>query len=113
MEIVWGVVSVVVSVLVGAGFSVMGLSPPEFKLAKLFFGLSAFSLGVTDLIWHVETTRPVWWQVTVGGMVWSAVLVGFPLTWSWINKRQVALLLQPSPLVRSTNYSSEWRELGR
>jgi hypothetical protein len=84
MEILWGAVSVAVGILVGAAFSVMGMSPPQFRLARGFFIVSAVILGAMSFLWEVQTDRPALWRIAVGVTLWVVIGVGLPECLRWV-----------------------------
>jgi hypothetical protein len=47
----WGVVSFVLAALIGAGFGVLSMSPPQHTLAEIFFSVAAVIL----------LSRSGWW----------------------------------------------------
>jgi hypothetical protein len=93
MEIAWGIVGVVAALLVGVGVSMVGLSPPEYLVARICFCLSAVVLGGTCMVWELRTQEPIWWRITAGVLVWICVGVGLPESLRWVGGRQASSLL--------------------
>lgn len=88
MDIAWTVVGILVPVLIGVGFGVLGYSPAEYKLGRWCFWLSAGSLGGMQLFWEYETERPAITRVVIGLLVWTIIGVGLPELLRWVNRRE-------------------------
>lgn len=96
MEIAWTVIGVIVPILVGLGGNMLGLTPPEFLIARICFWFSALLLGAMTLIWMVFSGPIVWWRLTIGGVIAIAIAVGLPFSLRWVKKRQTAVVTQSS-----------------
>lgn len=92
MDIAWEIVGVVVAIFVGLGVSMVGLSPPEYAVARACFWLSAVLLGATGLVWELRTQQPTWWRISAGVLIWTCVGVGLPETLRWVGWRQAGVL---------------------
>jgi hypothetical protein len=57
IEILWTVTGVVVPLLLGTA-AMIGLSPPEFWIARGCVGLAPFIFGATALIWLSTSEWP-------------------------------------------------------
>ena len=88
MEIAWSVVAILVPLLIGAGLSMIGLSPPEFLIARWCFWLSATILGGMELFWQVQTERSGIMRIGVGVLIWVTILVGLPELLRWTKNRE-------------------------
>jgi hypothetical protein len=98
VELIWTVVGVVVSILISVGASVLGYTPPEFKLARACFWTSAVMLGLTEIAWQVQTTwslpRQLWVAIPLG----TLILTGLPAGLRWVQRREtVYISLCPKP----------------
>src|ERR1700682_5141936 len=93
IEIGWTVVGVLVSVLIGVGFSVLGYNPPEFTIARCCFWLSALILGGMQMFWQYQTERPAPWRITVGVAILVMVGVGLPECLRWVNSKEREVVL--------------------
>jgi hypothetical protein len=51
IEILWTVTGVVVPLLLGTAWAMVGLAPPEFWIARGCAGVAAFIFGATALVW--------------------------------------------------------------
>ena len=88
MGLIWTIVGVLVSLFVSVGISVLGYTPPEFRLARACFWASAILLGLTDIAWHVQTNWTLFQQLLVAGSVWVGILIGLPIGLRWIEQRE-------------------------
>ncbi len=88
MEIAWGIVGIVATLLVGTGVSVLGFSPPEYLIARACFYSSAAILAITCMAWELRTDSPDWWRITAGALVCICVGIGLPTLLSWVDRRQ-------------------------
>lgn len=88
MSIAWEVVSIVVAILVGTGFSMLGLTPPEFAWARRLFWISATVLSVMTVLWLFFTGagNEQRWFVVFGVGLYSAVAL--PLGLFFVAKRE-------------------------
>lgn len=89
--IVWPVVGAVVGVLVGAGFSVLSLTPPDFRIARACFGLAAALLAGTAAAWTCSTDAPLALVTAVTVTIALAVAILLPLGFRWIRRREALL----------------------
>ena len=96
MDIAWTIVGVVVALFVGIGFSVLGLSPPEYTIARTLFWLSAVLLGGVGIVWEIRTEQPTLWRITAGILIWVCVGVGLPECLRWISMRQAVNTVNPT-----------------
>jgi hypothetical protein len=97
VEIAWTVVSVVVAILVGVAFTVVGYIPPEFRAARWCFGCSALILGGMSIVWQVQTDKSLFVRLLVGILLWGLIGAGLPEAFRWIKRRQVASSDAPLP----------------
>jgi len=88
VEIAWTVVGIVVPLLLGVMFALVGLNPPEFKAARICLVLSVVSLGGMDTYWHFMTDRSLAFRLAIGFLIWGSIGVGLPEGLRWISKRE-------------------------
>ena len=91
MEILWTIVGVVVSVLVGIGvaMALSNASSSEFLFAKACFYLSAVILGSSTLWWELKTESPFFWRLVIGCAVGGLIFVLLPVSIHWVNERSI------------------------
>lgn len=88
MEIAWTIIGIVVPVLIGVGLSMIGLNPPEFKIARGCFWVSAIMLGGMNTVWDIKTDLPAWWRILAGALIWILIGVGLPEGLRWVTRRE-------------------------
>jgi len=85
--VIWSVVGIVESGLVGMMASVLGMNPPEFKLACRCLWSAALFRGATTFVGSVETENTIEakWAIAI-----VALAVGILLPWglSWIREKE-------------------------
>src|SRR6266566_5013687 len=91
IEIAWTVVGAVVTLLVGVGFTLVGLNPPEFKAARACFIASASFLGGMEVVWYVQTGYSFWWRVAIGTLICLVIGIGLPQSLRWVNVRRLSV----------------------
>lgn len=95
MEATWTVVGVLVPILLGWSFGMLGLATPDFRNARILCRISFLVLTVWTLIWEFVTqagrANRVWVMVGVG----AANAVIFPLYILYIGRREKAHLAIP------------------
>ena len=89
MEIAWGIVAAVCPLLVGAGISVLGMTPPEFMISRGCFILAATVLAGMGLFWELRTGQPFWWRVAAGVLIWGCSGVGLAESLRWVSYREI------------------------
>lgn len=102
MDVAWGIVGVVFALLIGVGVSVLGLSPPEYNVARACFWLSGIVLGATTFAWELKTQQPALWRLSAGIAVWVCIGVGLPETLRWVRSRQSTVLQVANSTAPST-----------
>jgi len=103
MEIAWTVLGTVVGISIGTGFSASGLTPPDFKLARRSFLLSAILLGGMDIVWHAQTDHSLRWRVLVSGLIGATIFVLLPEGLRWIARRESVANLGQNPAPTSVS----------
>jgi hypothetical protein len=95
IEIAWTVVGIIVSIGITAGFAVIGLAPPEFKLARISFWGSSIILAGMDIVWGTETEHSFMWRAIVSGLIGATIFVLLPEGLRLIHRREVLVLVPP------------------
>lgn len=88
METAWAIVGIVVPLLVGGVLALVGLTPPEFRAARICLWSAALILGGVDALWQFKTDQPFLFRVCVGMAIWGAIGAGVPESLRWIARRQ-------------------------
>jgi len=101
MEIAWTIVGIIVPLLLGAMLTLVGLTPAEFRPARVCLILSAFILGGMEMVWQIQTGRTLWWRLVVGFVIFGLIGAGLPEGLRWIKKRENKVPTQPDGAVQS------------
>lgn len=95
IEIAWTVVGIIVSIVISAGFAVIGLAPPEFKLARICFWGSSIILAGMDIVWGTQTEHSFMWRAIVSGLIGATIFVLLPEGLRLIHRREALILVPP------------------
>jgi hypothetical protein len=96
IEIFWTVTGIVVPLLLGTAWAMVGLTPPEFWIARGCIGVAALIFGATALIWLAASGWPNTARVFVGVVLGAIAFVGFSEALRWVNFREGLLTSQAS-----------------
>jgi hypothetical protein len=99
IEILWTVTGVVVPLLLGTAWAMVGLTPPEFWIARGCAGLAALILGATALIWLSTSGWPNTARIFVGLVLGAAALITFSEVIRWINARESFVVSQSATAI--------------
>jgi hypothetical protein len=94
IEIVWGVTGVVVPLLLGTAWAMIGLAPPEMTVARVCVGLSAALFIATTLFWLVAMDKPPAARVIIAAVLGALSLIGFSESLRLIGSREILLAEQ-------------------
>jgi len=83
----WAVLSAVILLLIGTGFSVMSRSPPEFSAARLCFS-AAYLLFAVRLGWWGVMEQAEGASVITSSLLVAGLGVLWMVTMSWVDTRQ-------------------------
>jgi hypothetical protein len=98
IEIAWTVVSVVVAIGIGLGYTAGGMTPPDSKFARICFWGSAMVLGGMDIVWSVTTDRSLTWRIVIGALIGATIFVLLPEGLRFVKRREESwLTVPPSP----------------
>lgn len=87
---------IIVSLGISIGFALVGLAPPEFKVARICFWGSALMLGGMELVWATGTEHSILWRIIVGGLIGAAIFILLPEGLRLIHKRESLVAISPS-----------------
>jgi len=96
VEIAWTIVGVLAPLLLGAMLTLVGLTPPEFRAARICLILSATILGGMQMVWQIQTGQPLWWRLVLGFVIFGLIGAGLPEGLRWISKRENRASKQPA-----------------
>ena len=88
IEILWSANGVLLPLGVGAAIGMLGLAPPEFRIARYCLIVPTIILVATEFYWLLTTGRPIWWRLIVGLGVGAIVLAGLPESLRWVGERE-------------------------
>lgn len=88
METAWTIIGVIFGIVIGAGVGMLGLTPPEFIMARACLLISAVMLGTMSLVWQFHTSQPTWWRISAGVALWLCIGIGLPESMRWVSRRQ-------------------------
>jgi hypothetical protein len=103
IEIILLVASIVVGILATAGFTVVALTPAEFRIALRCFWAAALVLGGMAILWGVTTEQPLYRRLLVTAIVGAVAIAGLNEALRWVAKREAeasgsAIIPLPPPL---------------
>lgn len=99
IEILWTVTGVLVPLLLGTAWAMLGLSPPEFWIARCCVGMAALIFIGVAIIWIVMMGWPSLARVLIAAVLGALSLVGFSEAFRLINGREATLLAKSSAVV--------------
>lgn len=88
MGTAWSTAIAVVSVLIGAGVGVIGMTPAHFRAARACFVLSAILLGGMTIVSVGLSSQPFWVRITISGLVGATMLIGLTESLRWVANRE-------------------------
>jgi hypothetical protein len=94
IEILWTVTGVLVPLLLGTAWAMVGLTPPEFWIARACIGLAALIFGATALTWLSASEWPNAARGVLAIVIGAIAFVGFSESLRWINLREKLVLAQ-------------------
>jgi hypothetical protein len=98
IEILWTVTGVVVPLLLGTAWAMVGLVPPEFWVARIAIILAAIIFCGVALIWLVLLGWPILGRITVACAFGAASLVGASEALRWVNTRENLIIAQAAAI---------------
>lgn len=93
----WTVIGFILSLIVGVGFSVMSMSPPEFTFARVCFSVAAIILLARVGTWLVPivTESPFLERVMMSILIFGLIGIGWVESLLWVQRREAQLLENP------------------
>jgi hypothetical protein len=96
MEIAWTVVGIAVPAAISLGYTFVGLTPPEFRRARICFIGAAVALGGMEIVWYTQTGYPFVWRVIVATLICLTIGIGLPETLRWVRNREILVIGRPT-----------------
>ena len=84
----WPFLGVFVPLLIGIGVGVMGLTPPEYLLAKACFTVSALIVLAKVGSWLIAADSPTLHRIFLCFFLFGAVGVAWLESWRWVTVRE-------------------------
>src|ERR1051325_4797425 len=84
----WTIASVAVPLLVGVGFSVLSMTPPDFDIARWCFLIAAVLLAIMSTVWATKTAAPFHVRGGVCVVLGLLIAVCLPEGLRWISRRE-------------------------
>jgi hypothetical protein len=94
MEIMWTIVGVMVPLLLGSAWAMIGLSPPEFWIARGAVLVAALIFSIASIYWVSALQWPNGPRLLVAAALGIAALVGFSECLRFINSREALFIVQ-------------------
>ena len=94
MEIMWTIVGVMVPLLLGSAWAMIGLSPPEFWIARGAILISALIFSIAAIYWISALQWSNGPRLLVAAAMGVAALIGFSECLRFINSRETLFLAQ-------------------
>ncbi len=105
----------IASILAGAGYAVVGLSPPEFRAARVFFLIAGALFITTGIMWGIQTSAPLWARILIVGLVGAISAAATNEAIRWVNARQknseTSSAIEGRPIPTETVLSSPQEKL--
>ena len=96
METIWIVIGVLLPLLLGWAFSMLGLTTPDFKNARVLCRASFLILAAWTLVWVFLTPADLTRRICVVVAVGLANAIGLPLCMAYIARRESAYVTPAS-----------------
>jgi hypothetical protein len=93
-EILWTVAGVVVPTLLGTAWAMVGLTPPEFWIARGAIIIAAIILLGVIMVWLVLLGWPPLARIFAAIVFGAGSLVGFSEMLRWVNARENLIIAQ-------------------
>jgi hypothetical protein len=94
IEIMWTITGIMVPLLLGTAWAMIGLSPPEFWIARGAVLAAALILSVASIYWVSALSWPNVPCLLVAAAFGTAALIGFSECLRFINSREVLFAAQ-------------------
>jgi hypothetical protein len=94
IEIMWTIVGVMVPLLLGSAWAMIGLSPPEFWIARGSVLAAALIFSIASIYWISALHWPNGPRLLIAAALGIAALIGFSECLRFINSRETLFLAQ-------------------
>lgn len=96
IEILWTLTGVIIPLLLGTAWTMVGFSPPEFWIARACIGISAVIFSAMTLFWLVSLNWPLGGRLAVAAILGTLSFVIFSEAFRLVNEREKYLIAQSS-----------------
>jgi hypothetical protein len=96
IEILWTATGIMVPLLLGTAWAMLGLTPPEFLIARGCVCVSAAIFIGTAIVWIVVLDWQSGIRIFVAALIGAVSLIVFSESFRLINSREQALVAQAS-----------------
>jgi hypothetical protein len=99
IEILWTATGIMVPLLLGTAWAMLGLTPPEFLIARGCVCVSAAIFIGTALVWLVVLDWQPGIRIFVAALIGAVSLIVFAESFRLINAREQYVLAKASPVI--------------
>ena len=105
----WGIGSVVLALL-AIGVAIMGLTPPDFQVAKFCFSLVVLLVLIRFGAWLIIAQWPISRKVIIAVIICGAIGAIWALLIGWVECREKAIVVRPVLRIRpvTATVQLEW-----
>jgi hypothetical protein len=96
----WAVLGSVALLLIGIGFAVMSMTPPDFTIARVCFSAAAVILALKAVFWLVELTTGRIERIAAAFLIFGLIGAAWIWSYSWVSFRQ-------SPVASGVGFSED------
>jgi hypothetical protein len=104
VEILWTVAGILVPLLLGTAWAMIGLTPPEFWIARGCIILAAIIFAGVSLFWVVQSPWPNTARAIMAAVLGAVTLIVFSEALRWVNVRE-AILAPKNPTAVNIDYA--------
>jgi hypothetical protein len=94
LEIMWTITGVMVPLLLGTAWAMIGLSPPEFWIARGSVLAAALIFTASAIVWISNIQWPTGSRFIIAAALGLAAIIGFSECLRWINSREAIFIAQ-------------------
>ena len=103
----WPVLGTVSVLLIGAGFGVMSMAPPDFLIARICFSVSATILVFKTATWLVKFEAPPLQRILASFFVFGIIGAAWVWSYCWVGNRATVQPSKPAESAKSVPKEAE------
>jgi len=84
----WAVLGSIIILLIGIGFGVMSMTPPDFTIARICFSVAAAILTFKTAVWLVGLTAGKSERVVAAFLIFGVIGAAWIWSYSWVSSRK-------------------------